>query len=286
MADNEHPNEDIKIKNKKNSKESPKKLKNPLNLIKKANQSFNLYLKNLNNVNPFLDSYQKNQEKLDHTIENFNKKNEILYQQFQKKERIARAKTIKEMPFIQLEKKHTNNAKILLNREEMLKSFPKNCICAEIGVAAGDFSKMIFQINRPQKLHLVDAWHSERYDSSLESLVKQKFAQQIESKIIILNKGLSIDILPEFEDHYFDWVYIDTVHDYSITAQELAICREKVKHGGIIAGHDFNMGNWIDSVKYGVENAVYEFCKKYDWEILYITAELGSKSFAIRKIAQ
>lgn len=38
-------------------------------------------------------------------------------------------------------------------------------------------------------------------------------------------------------------------------------------------------------VRYGVIEAVYEFCAKYDWELLYITAENeGNPSFAIRRI--
>lgn len=256
-------------------------MKNPLNFIKKVNRCLNLYLENFQKNQKFISDYYKNQEVLNNFI---NHSNGELYQKFQEKMRIYRANTVNQMPNISLEEKHVNNTKILLNRKELLKTFQKNCTCAEIGVAAGDFSEMILQINKPQKLHLIDAWHSERYNNSLERSVKQKFARELESKQIILNKGLSTDILPEFEDHYFDWVYIDTVHDYHTTAQELTICREKVKDGGIIAGHDFSMGNWVGNVKYGVINAVYEFCKKYDWEIIYLTGEIVEKSFAIRKI--
>jgi len=188
------------------------------------------------------------------------------------------------MPSIPLKQENINNTKFLLNREDLLEKLTKEGVCAEIGVASGDFSQLILQKIRPKKLHLIDAWHSERYDDSLESLVRQKFSREIELKQVILNKGLSTEVLPEFEDNYFDWVYIDTVHDYRTTAQELAICREKVKDGGIIAGHDFSMGNWINGYKYGVINAVYEFCRKYGWEMLYITSELVEKSFAIREL--
>lgn len=269
-------------------------LKNPWNFIKKANKFFNLYLENFDKNQKFIEDFYKYQEAINQLIADNNQQNkeeklsnslkEKLLLEFKENERKFRENTVNQMPNILLEQKHVNNAKILLNREELLKNFPKNSICAEIGVAKGDFSQLILQINKPKKLHLVDAWHSKRYDSSLENLIKQKFAPGIESNQIVLNKGLSTDILPEFEDHYFDWVYIDTAHDYNITAQELSICSKKVKKGGIIAGHDFSMGNWIEGVIYGVINAVYEFCKKNDWEILYITAELVEKSFAIRKI--
>lgn len=56
-----------------------------------------------------------------------------------------------------------------------------------------------------------------------------------------------------------------------------------MKKGGIIAGHDFIVGEIDVPWKYGVIEAVYEFCKKYNWEIIYLTMERGiSPSFAIR----
>ncbi len=37
--------------------------------------------------------------------------------------------------------------------------------------------------------------------------------------------------------------------------------------------------------RYGVIEAVYEFCSKYNWEILFLTTELETNpSFAIKKI--
>jgi predicted O-methyltransferase YrrM len=264
-------------------------MKNPLNLVKKANRSFNLYLENFGKYQKVISDYYKNQEVFNNFLADYHKRkdskvNERLYKEFEEEQRLYKEKTVKQMPSIPLKQENINNTKFLLNREDLLEKLTKEGVCAEIGVASGDFSQLILQKIRPKKLHLIDAWHSERYDDSLESLVRQKFSREIELKQVILNKGLSTEVLPEFEDNYFDWVYIDTVHDYRTTAQELAICREKVKDGGIIAGHDFSMGNWINGYKYGVINAVYEFCRKYGWEMLYITSELVEKSFAIREL--
>ena len=46
-----------------------------------------------------------------------------------------------------------------------------------------------------------------------------------------------------------------------------------MKPNGIIAGHDYILENWNGMVRYGVKEAVYEFCVKYNWEIIYITME-------------
>ena len=50
--------------------------KNPLNFIKKANRTFNLYLKNYKKVNNFLNAYTKNQEKTEHFIKKYDKNHE------------------------------------------------------------------------------------------------------------------------------------------------------------------------------------------------------------------
>jgi hypothetical protein len=72
---------------------------------------------------------------------------------------------------------------------------------------------------------------------------------------------------------------------YKTTTDELQSYHLKIKPNGIIAGHDFILGNWDGIVRYGVIEAVYEFCVKYNWEIIYLTTELYTNpSFAIRKI--
>ncbi|MEX0773138.1 MAG: class I SAM-dependent methyltransferase, partial [Balneolales bacterium] len=87
--------------------------------------------------------------------------------------------------------------------------------------------------------------------------------------------------------NYFDWIYIDTDHSYETTRDELRLYASKVKQGGIIAGHDYVKGNWITTYRYGVIEAVHEFCVNNDWELIYLTAEpIENQSFAIRRTLQ
>jgi hypothetical protein len=119
----------------------------------------------------------------------------------------------------------------------------------------------------------------------LEKIVRDKFAAEIASGQVKIDLGLSTDVLPRYPDGYFDWIYIDTDHGYIVTAAELEVCRLKVKPGGIIAGHDYVTGNWDGGVRYGVVEAVHEFCVKYGWELILLTHETDRHlSFAIRKM--
>lgn len=191
----------------------------------------------------------------------------------------------KQIPKVPLSEKNVQNCELLLNRAVMLGKLKKNSVIAEIGVDQGKFSKQIFETNEPEKLHLIDIWGTDRFHDGKFQNVQSHFSEEIDSGQVQIHKKLSTDAAGDFEDDYFDWIYIDTDHSYETTRDELLKYAPKVKQDGIIAGHDYMMGNWITTYRYGVIEAVHEFCVKYNWELLYLTAEpTENKSFAIRRI--
>lgn len=192
----------------------------------------------------------------------------------------------KKIPKYELNEKHISNLRVITDREKLLELLPKNAVVAEIGVDKGEYSELILRITKPEKLHLIDMWSSKRYHEKLMKTVKNKFHKEISEKTIIINRGVSTEAVNGFEDNYFDWIYIDTGHSYETTAEELKLYSQKVKPSGIIAGHDFIIGNWDSGFRYGVIEAVYEFCVNNDWEIIYLTMEINNNpSFAIRRIS-
>ena len=207
-----------------------------------------------------------------------------IYQQAVKNEKEKRRIEHDNIPRISLERKHFTNLKYLLDRYELLTLMPKSAVCAEIGVANGNYSRDILYITEPKKFHLIDAWISNRYNENLMENVMSVFSLQIQEGTVQINRGLSTEVLERFENEYFDWVYLDTDHRYALTKAELLLCNEKVKRGGIISGHDFCMGNWVNGYKYGVIEAVDEFCVTNNWEIIYITSEIENPSFALRRL--
>jgi hypothetical protein len=190
------------------------------------------------------------------------------------------------IPKIDLKTQNIRNLKSLVNRDELLKNMPVNAVVAEIGVDEGEFSRRILKITDPQKLHLIDSWaENTRYHIGLKSLVEDKFKKELSEGKVALDVGLSTSILKQYPDHYFDWVYLDTDHSYETTRKELAILKQKVKPDGIIAGHDYSIGNWISGQRYGVVEAVNEFCVMEKWEILFLTVETDQyRSFAIKQL--
>jgi len=189
-----------------------------------------------------------------------------------------------EQPKVELDERHLANTRILANRQAMLSRLPSCPVIAEVGVAQGDFSHDILKLAQPRELHLVDAWHTKRYSSSLKQAVATRFASEIEAGRVIIHQGLSTDIGRHLADQYFDFIYIDTDHSYQTTIEELRLFSRKLKQGGILAGHDYTVGSFPTLVMYGVIAAVHQFCVEDDWELKYLTVEQsGYRSFALRK---
>lgn len=178
-------------------------------------------------------------------------------------------------------------------RLEMIRNIvPKHSICVEIGVFEGTFSKQIQDIINPSKLYMIDLF-SGICDSGNEDgnfVVKRDLNQcynnlkeYVQDKPnLVLIKGNSMDILKSFEDNSVDMVYIDGDHSYEGCKRDLEISFQKVKSGGWIMGHDYEMNmrktrNYYD---FGVKKAVDEFCEKRN-QTIYAKALDGCVSFAI-----
>ena len=56
-------------------------------------------------------------------------------------------------------------------------------------------------------------------------------------------KMSSVEAASLFHEKYFDFVYIDGDHCYIAVMDDILAWLPKVKEGGIIGGHDYNIGN-------------------------------------------
>ena len=189
-----------------------------------------------------------------------------------------------ELPKTSLPYELMENLIVLPDRLALLKELPQNGVVAEIGVAEGEFATAIQEACTPAKLFLVDQWNTARYSASMMRAVYQRFEKPISEGKIEVVRDQSVRAAGKFPDSYFDWIYLDTDHSYETTKRELEAYASKIKPGGIIAGHDFMQGNWVKGLRYGVIEAVYGFCVRHQWELVYLTLDFQeSLSFGIRK---
>jgi hypothetical protein len=89
-----------------------------------------------------------------------------------------------------------------------------------------------------------------------------------------LIRKTSLEALQDFPGRSLDFVYIDANHDFGYIAMDLMKWSQKVKKGGIIAGHDYYSTKGDRGIRH-VGNIVDAFAKSYDFDHFYV---LGRKN--------
>lgn len=119
---------------------------------------------------------------------------------------------------------------------------------AEIGVDRGTFSEILCQNNPNLKLFSIDSWSTNSFENPQNKTneMQKKFDTHYEDakrrlskyncKII---KKESLSAVKDFTDGSLDFVYIDANHSFAEIAMDLFKWERKVRHGGIVSGHDY-----------------------------------------------
>ncbi len=179
-------------------------------------------------------------------------------------------------------------------RIEMIAALvPTNQTYAEIGVFKGEFAKTLLSTLSPKQLVLFDLFTGEMGSGdvdgngySLTNLDTNYLRLQTElpSDVVVFMKGDSSSLLDtNYSDNYFTMVYVDGDHSYSGCKLDLEAAFKKVKNGGWIMGHDYemNMRKAQNVYNFGVKKAVDEFCEKYG-QTVYAKGLDGCVSYAIK----
>jgi len=134
----------------------------------------------------------------------------------------------------------------------------KKSIMVEIGSYAGESTEFFSDYGKCEMIYAVDPW-SEDYEESKKKRsmadVEDMFDERLEDKSNILKfKMTSEEAVSTFEDGFLDFVYIDGSHIHEMVKQDIKMWTPKVKVGGYVGGHDYQMT--------GVSSAVHELLGK------------------------
>jgi hypothetical protein len=142
----------------------------------------------------------------------------------------------------------------------------------EIGVDNGLFSEVIIRDFGLSKIYLLDAW--KKFDdteymgimNSSQEKQDEKYQKVLEKfscygeKVKVIRKD-SREGFKDFNDGFFDFIYIDANHEYSHVKTDIENWYSKLSVNGVFSGHDY-INTTNKNGEYGVKKAVDEFCDK------------------------
>jgi SAM-dependent methyltransferase len=137
----------------------------------------------------------------------------------------------------------------LLNRRRL------TGLAFEIGVRDGGFSELLLRTWRGRLLVSVDPWGEPGEDALCEATRRRLAPFGARSEVW---RTTSVEASGRVLPASVDFVYIDALHDHDSALEDVTHWYDKVRPGGILAGHDYLDGTFPEGV-FGVRSAVDGF---------------------------
>jgi hypothetical protein len=150
----------------------------------------------------------------------------------------------------------------LLNRRGLL-----GC-AVEVGVKEGEFSELLLRSWRGRHLISVDPWRAAPDDyrdvANVPQAEHDAYHRQTQARLAQFGERSTVwrmtgaEAAARVPHHSLDFAYLDARHDRESVLADLADWFDKVRPGGIVAGHDYVDGELAEG-RFGVKRAVDGF---------------------------
>ena len=161
---------------------------------------------------------------------------------------------------------------------------------AEIGVYKGEYTKKF--LDKGLKMYGIDPWRAYDNYNEFKNQGLGRFQERQDflyahtqrllepyGDLITLVRKSSMEAVEDFEDNSLDFVYIDGHHGFRYVAEDLCEWSQKVKVGGIIAGHDYalNKKGARDPYVLQVKYVLHAFVQAFGIDNWYVIGERNAK---------
>ncbi len=136
----------------------------------------------------------------------------------------------------------------------LIENCPESGTIVELGAWLGKSSSYLVDNAVDRNVIIIDSWKGSPNElNSTHRLATQVdiyevFKQNMGERNYKSIRGLSSEVVNQFEDESLDVVFIDLTHTYESVKQDIKLWLPKVKKGGILAGHDYE-NDWPEVVK-------------------------------------
>lgn len=166
----------------------------------------------------------------------------------------------------------------------------------EIGVLAGDYSKVVIDNKKINRAVLLDTYESDDWEGCyIQRFNKNSHLDFIKKRFegydnVFIQKGNSQDVLP-LKNEFFDYIYIDADHRFEYVLKDLLNSSKMCKPKGIIGLNDFVIYQHTQEPDknnrggFAVAEAVSQFLKiNQSWEVVgYSLENHGNHDIYIRR---
>lgn len=171
---------------------------------------------------------------------------------------------------------------ILPTRIDLIAMLPQGTRIAEIGVWRAYFTTKMLDLPNLGLVYAIDSWkpRPEYHDPLAPDDHEQNLLECLHNlrghipggRVRVVRMD-SLDAAKSFKPGELDAVYIDADHSYEACLADLKAWSKIVTRNGYILGHDYTSNEQAKKWKFGVIEAVAEFCKSEGWHITHLTKE-------------
>ena len=179
-------------------------------------------------------------------------------------------------PIPKLSEQLWDGCQFYYGRWNLLKTLPKRGVVTEVGTHTGSWAREILDRAVPKKLTLIDI--------NLKPLRRELIEKEVMAGIVEVREGVSWDVLAQYPDDHFDWIYIDAGHEYESVKRDTEIARKKVKKGGFIVFNDFTNWSLLEFMPYGIPRNVFELASEGNFTFTHFAFnDTGYHDVALRR---
>jgi len=147
---------------------------------------------------------------------------------------------------------------------------------AEVGVFRGDTTRRFCQLDCVKEVYCIDPWsrtandiqykgvsHFKKFEGEMVTSTQEELDNMYFNVVTTSSKKARILRMPssvaarQFDDGYFDFVFLDAIHFYDYVREDIDLWLPKIRAGGMFAGDDYGLVKF-NEIDGGVKRAVDE----------------------------
>lgn len=185
-----------------------------------------------------------------------------------------------------LEARCISEAQLFANRFDMMRTLPigrlpNSPTIAEIGVAYGDFSKVMIEAHRPKTFHAFDLFEMHKEKNYMGRSIQDVFQGRTHLEYY---RSVLADIPVEFElkllqgdsstnmktvmDKSYDLIYVDGNHSLEGIWRDVNVATRKIKPGGLLIFNDYTHYDPNGNSRIGTVEVVNTICLNQGWKVV------------------